>query len=71
MTNECPLCKHRVSDWQMACGKTTVIKDQVYHKSCLIDYELRTGQKLGEVIDGLDRTAGWTVGIHVSHSKGS
>lgn len=69
--NECPLCKHRVSDWMMAGGKTTEIKGEVYHKSCLIDYTLRTGYKLGENIDGLDPAAGWSVGVPVRHPGGS
>lgn len=45
MVNECPLCKHRVSDWMMACGKTEEIAGHVVHKSCLVDFELRHGKK--------------------------
>lgn len=72
MVNECPLCKHRVSDWMMASGKTTEIKAEVYHNACLIDFELRHGHKFGEKGGiGHDRTAGWTVGVPVHHSKGS
>lgn len=37
MQNVCPLCERRVSEWQMACGKTVIINGAVTHKSCLMD----------------------------------
>ena len=70
MTNYCPLCKVRVSNWMMACDKTQIINGEIYHKSCLIDHELRTGRKLGAE-NGHDHTAGWTVGVRLDHPKSS
>ena len=43
MTNVCPLCKHRVSEWMMASGKTEEVGNEIVHKSCAIDYKLRMG----------------------------
>ena len=40
----CPICRIRVSDWQKAGGKTIEIDGDTYHKSCLVDYKLRTGE---------------------------
>lgn len=37
MPNVCGLCTRRVSDWEMACGKTVVINGQIVHKACLMD----------------------------------
>ena len=43
--NKCPLCSLRVQDWHMASGKAVIHEDHIYHKSCLVDYELRHGKK--------------------------
>ena len=40
----CPLCLLYVSQWQIAGGKTLVVKEQIYHKSCLLAYFTRTGE---------------------------
>ena len=42
--NVCPICNIRVSDWQAAGGKTLFINEELFHKACLIDYQLRTGE---------------------------
>jgi hypothetical protein len=39
----CPVCTHRVSDWQIAAGKTIAVAGSTYHKACLINYRLQTG----------------------------
>lgn len=46
--NTCPLCQVRVSNWMMAGGKTEIVRGDVVHKSCLIDYQLRTGKDFRE-----------------------
>ena len=46
--NQCPLCKHRVSDWQMASGKAQEVGQEICHKECLIDHKLRTGKEYGK-----------------------
>lgn len=33
----CRLCEKRVSEWQMASGKTIIIANQIVHKSCALD----------------------------------
>lgn len=43
MVNQCPICKHRVQDWQMSAGKAKEVGDYVVHTSCLIEYQQRTG----------------------------
>lgn len=83
MLNNCPLCNHRVSEWQMSCQKASVGKDgSIYHHEHVIDYELRHGKicpGFGRSLTGLpevggnghDSTAGWTVGVPASHPKAS
>lgn len=45
MVNGCGLCPLRVSDWVMSSGKSVIGKSGlVYHKSCVMDYELVHGQ---------------------------
>lgn len=36
----CVLCTKRVSNWEMACGKTVIVNDQVTHKACLMDHDI-------------------------------
>lgn len=82
MINDCPLCNHRVSDWQMAGQKASVGKDgNIYHHEHVIDFELRHGtihRGFGRSLtgitaqsDGFDPSVGWTVGVPVSHPKTS
>lgn len=56
MENVCPLCNHRVSDWQMAGDKAKIILSRdvlrmdmavIAHKECLVDFKLRTGREWG------------------------
>lgn len=44
----CPLCSTRVSEWMIAAGKTIAVNGDTCHKSCLIDYYLRTGRQFAE-----------------------
>ena len=79
MINDCPICERRVSDWQMASRKASEGKDgNVYHHEHVIDFELRHGrihEGFGRSLtgirpsDGLDRSAGWSVGVPVPHSQ--
>ena len=48
MVNICPLCKLRVSDWMMASEKAKEVGTDIVHKSCMIDYSLRTGRDYEE-----------------------
>lgn len=34
---KCPICHKRVSNWEMAGGKCTIIHGRVTHNSCLMD----------------------------------
>lgn len=38
--NVCPLCNKRVSEWQKASGKTTIVANEIVHNDCLVDYQL-------------------------------
>ena len=33
----CPLCHKRISNWEMASGKTVVQGQKVIHEACLMD----------------------------------
>lgn len=59
----CPLCRHRVSDWMMASGKTEEVCGDVVHKTCMADYQLRLGLNYRFVREKA-RDAGfdWSVG---------
>ena len=41
---ECPICSHRLSEWEVRHDKTSVVGGTLVHKSCLIDHKLRTGE---------------------------
>ena len=49
----CILCGLRVSEWQIASGKTVSVhhdpsllkSPMVLHNSCLVDHKLRTGEE--------------------------
>ena len=45
MTNECPVCGKRVSDWESASGKTLVVNGKLYHKSCLEGVTIKQVEK--------------------------
>lgn len=40
---DCPLCNHRVSEWEVKHDKLQVAGGTLCHKSCLIDYKLKHG----------------------------
>lgn len=40
MSNICPLCQKRISDWMMADGKCVLIANKVVHKACTMDHDL-------------------------------
>lgn len=44
----CALCGIRVSDWQMASGKTEVVDQKLIHKACGMDYKLKHGKEFGK-----------------------
>lgn len=62
MTEVCPICHRRISDWMR--GKTIVVNQHRYHTACLKDTTIGEVQKY----DGVDRTAGWVIGIPVPDS---
>ncbi len=37
----CPVCTHRVSEWQMSTGKAIVINGLIFHIACLGDITIK------------------------------
>ena len=44
MTDHCPLCNYRISNWELATNKVVILSQGYFHKSCLQDYKLKYGK---------------------------